>query len=102
MNGKMKLFVMASVVALCMGLGPATGSANAQNYYNGRPTFVDRLFGYGYNNYGNYNLGNYGFNRGFGGMGYHCGGNGWGNGNGNGWGGGWGNCWHHHHHRHFW
>lgn len=98
MNGKIKLYVMASVVALCAVLGPASGSANAQ-YYNGRPTFVDRLFGNGYNNnnYGNYgNFGNYGFNRGFGGMGYHCGGN------GNGWGGGWGNGWHHHHHRHFW
>jgi len=105
----MKKYILAAALALCAIVGPTVGSANAQGWFGrGGPTFVDRLVGNGYNNYGGY--GNYGYNnfnygnRWRGG----CNNNGWGNGgwgNGNGgWGNGngWGNFKHHHHHRHGW
>lgn len=97
MKSNIKTYIVASVVALCAIIGPAAGMASAQGYYNGRPTFIDRIFGNGYNygNYGNYGYNNY--NNGFNGF-RQCGNNGWGNGNG--WGNnGWHNGWRHHHRR---
>lgn len=97
MNGNFKKYMVASLVALCAIVGPAASMASAQGYYNGRPTFIDRIFGNGYN-YGNYGYnGNNGFyNNG----GYRqCGGNGYGNA-WRGWGNnGWHNGWRHHHRR---
>ncbi|MBU6454394.1 MAG: spore coat protein [Cyanobacteria bacterium REEB67] len=95
----MKKYMLAALLAAFTLIGPSIGSANAQGYFyrgGGGPTFVDRLFGNGYNygNYGGYNpyAGYSNYNRCGGGM---FGGYGWNNGWNNGWGRGWG---HHHHH----
>lgn len=117
----MKKYFLAAAIAILALAGPATGSANAQSWFNrGGPTMIDRLVGnngyyngyanyggYGNSPYGNYNYGNYGnygngFGRGrchrFGNMGF--GNMGYGNmGYGNmGYGNMGFNGWHHHHH----